>query len=82
MAAYQLRIERIQSGFRNDTGAIIHGISGATEINKMIARNPDVIAVPMNTVSEAQLRGLIQYAACIQGALTTSSVESAITALL
>lgn len=81
MAAYKLDIQRYQGGSRIETNAVPVGAATAAEVNSALTRNPDHVHVFIGEATEAQVRGLLQYAQCIQNGEDTSTVESAIAAL-
>jgi len=82
MAAYLLRIERVQSGSNLETGSIVTAVSTEAQVNQQLARSPDNIACLMNIATEVQVRGLLHYAQAIDGEVDTSSVETAISAII
>lgn len=82
MAAFVLNIKRVNSGTTLSTGVVPITADAATLINSALTRNPDVVSVSMDVVSEAQLRGILQYASLISRGQTTTTVETAISALV
>ncbi len=82
MAAYELTIRRNQSGTRLSTGAVNPAVTTEAQVNEQLARNPDNISVQINVATEAQVRGLLQYAKAIDNGTDTSSVETAISAII
>ncbi len=57
-------------------------VTTEAQVNQQLARNPDNISVVMNTALEAQIRGLLQYAQAIDLETDTSSVETAVSAII
>lgn len=81
MAAYLVTIKRIQSGTQHSTG-MPDAVTTEAQVNAYVAKNPDCMSVAMNIASEAQVRGLLHYAKAIDNAVDTSSVETAISAII
>ena len=82
MAAFKLTILRVQSGMSLSTGAVHDAVTTEAQVNQALAGSPDNISVVMNVVTEAQVRGLLQYAKAIDNGTDTSSVETAISAII
>jgi hypothetical protein len=82
MAAYILKIHRVQSGVQDAVGSVPKAVTTAAQVNSALARNPDVIEVAMGVATEAQLRGLLQYAKAVDNGSDTSSIETAIAAVI
>jgi hypothetical protein len=81
MAAYILNIRRVQSGVQSATD-MLDSLTTKAQVNQALARSPDNISVDMNIATEAQIRGLLQYAKAIDNAVDTSSVETAVAAII
>jgi len=82
MAAYLLNIKRVQPGTVKTAGVIPKEVTTKAQVNQEFARSPDNISVVMNVATEAQLRGLLQYAKAVNNGTDTSSVETAISAII
>lgn len=82
MAAYFLTIKRVQSGTSLETGAVLPPVTTEAQVNEQLARCPDNISLQVNIATEAQLRGLLHYAKAIDNEVDTSSVETAISAII
>jgi hypothetical protein len=82
MPAYLLNIKRIDPGMLHSSGVIPKEITTEAQVNQEYARCPDNISVVMDVVSEAQARGILQYAKAIDNGTNTSSVETAISAII
>ena len=82
MPAYILNIRRNQSGTRLSTGVVDKAVTTEAQVNSLLARNPDNISVQIDVATEAQIRGLLQYAQAIDQGTDTSSVETAISAII
>ena len=78
MAAFMVTIKRVNSGTTISTGAITANLADDTEINKMIARNPDNITVIMDVVTEAQIRSIVHYCHAVATATDVSSADTEI----
>jgi hypothetical protein len=76
-----LRIERAQNGTLKVTGTVPTAAISAAEVNDALTRNPDVIEMVIVLPTEAQVRGLLQYAQLVNLGKTTTTVESTIAGL-
>jgi hypothetical protein len=82
MAAFKLTIKRVQSGTQQGTGVVQGAVTTEAQVNQALARDPDNIEVVMNVATEAQVRGLLQYAKAVDNGTDTSSVETAVSAII
>jgi hypothetical protein len=82
MPAYLLNIKRVNSGTLHGSGVIPNEVTTEAQVNQELARNPDNISVVMDIATEAQVRGILQYAKAIDNGTNTSSVETAISAII
>jgi hypothetical protein len=80
--AHQLTIIRRAHGQRVSVGAIPKNTVGAAEVNSAFTRTIDTVTIEIDGATEAQIRGILQYAKCVDLALDTSSIETAITAVI
>lgn len=84
--AYIMEITRVASGFKQNVGAVPYTFTTKALIHAQLAATPDKIAVVMDGVNpgatEAQIRGLLDYAQAIALGTVTSSVETAINAII
>lgn len=65
-----------------NTGTVPKSAAGAAHVNSAYTRSPGTISIQIEAPTEAQVRGLLQYAKSIDLGLDTSSIETAITAVI
>jgi hypothetical protein len=84
--AYILNISRKAGGTLQTTGCIPKNLTTKALVDVELAKSPDDISVVMDGVapgaSEAQIQGLLRYAQAIALGTNTSSVETAIAAII
>lgn len=80
--AILLTLKRRPHGQLISTGAVPKNAAGAANVNSAYIRSPDTIAIEVDAPTEAQVRGILQYAKSIDLGLDTSSIETAITAVI
>lgn len=82
MAAFVLNLKRVNSGTTLSTGTVAASPTSETQVNQEVARNLDNMATTIATLSEAQQRAIFHYAVLINAGADTSSIETAISALI
>lgn len=82
MAAFILNIKRINPGTLHGSGVIPKEVTTEGQVNQELARSPDNISVVMDVATEAQVRGLLQYAKAIGLGIDTTGIESEAVAAL
>lgn len=80
--AHQLIIRRRAHGQSVNTNAVPKNAAGVADVNAAYTRNPDLITIEFDSATEAQIRGILQYAKAIDLGLTTTTIETAITAVI
>lgn len=80
--AYLLNIKRVQGGTLMGSGVIPNEVTTEAQVNQELARNPNDISVVIDVATEAQVRAILHYAKAIDNGTDTSSVETAISAII
>lgn len=82
MAAFVLNLKRVNSGQTLSTGSVAASPTSETQVNQELVRSPDNMTITIGVITEAQLRAICHYAVLINASTDTSSIETAISALI
>jgi len=80
--AHVLNIKRVANGTRIETGAVKASQSSFAVALADFRRHPDDLTLVIQSATEEQMQGLVSYAKAISLGVDTSSIETALDAII
>lgn len=77
---YKLTLQKVDEGHQVQDGPL-RNVTTEAQVNIAIQGSPAMI-IDVATLTEVQLRGVVQYFRAIATGLTTSSIETAVSAVI